>query len=75
MEVYCRGFKAESEPYTGSSDWESRRLEFDAPDDCPTVTIGLRREKSDRLDNLISGEFWLDDVRMTKTEDRRPTDA
>ena len=75
VEVYCRGFKAESEPYTGSSDWESQRLEFAAPDDCPTVTIGLRREKSDRLDNLISGEFWLDDVRMTKTEDRRPTDA
>lgn len=75
VEVYCRGFKAESDPYTGSSDWERRRLEFDAPANCPTVTIGLRRKKSGRLDNLISGEFWLDDVRMTKTENGRPTDA
>lgn len=75
VEVYCRGFRAESDSYTGSSDWETQRLEFDAPDDCPTVKIGLRREKSYRLDNLISGEFWLDDVTMTKTEGRRPTDA
>ncbi|HML96323.1 MAG TPA: hypothetical protein PKC29_12945 [Thermodesulfobacteriota bacterium] len=75
VEVYCRGFKAESEPYTGSADWERQGLEFDAPADCPTVTIGLRREKSRRLDNLISGEFWLDDVRMTKTGNGRPTDA
>lgn len=75
VEVYCRGLRTGSEPYTGSSDWERQRLEFDVPDGCPTVTIGLRREKSGRLDNLISGEFWLDDVRMTKTENGRPTDA
>lgn len=75
VEVYCRGFRAESDSYTGSSDWEKRRLEFDAPASCPTVTIGLRREKSERLDNLISGEFWLDDVSMTKAENGRPTDA
>lgn len=75
VEVYCSGFRAASESYTGSSDWEKRRLEFDAPENCPTVTIGLRREKSERLDNLISGEFWLDDVSMTKAENGRPTDV
>jgi len=75
VEVYCQGFRTESDSYTGSSDWERRRLEFDAPTNCPTVTIGLRREKSERLDNLISGEFWIDDVSMTKMENGRPTDA
>ncbi len=75
VEVYCRGFRTESDSYTGSSDWQRRRLEFDAPENCRTVTIGLRREKSERLDNLISGEFWLDDVSMTKAENGRPTDV
>lgn len=75
VEVYCQGFRTKSDSYTGSSDWERRRLEFDAPANCPTVTIGLRREKSERLDNLISGEFWIDDVSMTKTENGRPTDV
>ena len=53
-----------SEMYTGSVGWTESRVEFDTPPGCSYVGIRLRREKSDKLDNLISGDVWIDNVRL-----------
>ena len=63
-EVYCEGLYARSEVYTGTVDWTQARVAFDTPPGCSYVGIRLRRYKSEKLDNLISGEAWIDNVRL-----------
>ena len=63
-EVYCEGLYARSEVYTGSVDWTRSRVAFDTPPGCSYVGIRLRRSKSEKLDNLISGEAWIDNVSL-----------
>ncbi|HVY54769.1 MAG TPA: tetratricopeptide repeat protein [Thermodesulfobacteriota bacterium] len=63
-DVYCKGMDSPSEMYTGSVGWTETRVEFDTPPGCSYVGIRLRREKSDKLDNLISGDVWIDNVRL-----------
>lgn len=63
-EVYCPGLDAVSEVYTGTVDWTTAQVAFDTPPGCNYVDIRVRRFKSDKLDNLISGEAWIDNVNL-----------
>lgn len=63
-EVYCPGLDAVSEVYTGTVDWTTAQVAFDTPPGCNYVDIRVRRFKSDKLDNLISGEAWIDNVSL-----------
>jgi hypothetical protein len=63
-EVYCKGLDTFSEAYTGTVGWTQSRFEFDTPSDCGYVGIRIRRQKSDKLDNLISGDVWIDNVKL-----------
>jgi hypothetical protein len=63
--VYCHSMDVSSEVYTGTIDWTEARVAFDTPAGCNYVGISLRRYKSDKLDNLISGEAWIDNVSLT----------
>jgi hypothetical protein len=67
-EVYCegKGLYARSEVYTGTVDWTRARVAFDTPPGCSYVGIRLRRYKSEKLDNMISGEAWIDNVSLIK---------
>ena len=62
--VYCRSMEVSSVVYTGTTDWTEARLAFDTPPECNYVGISIRRRKSDKLDNLISGDAWIDNVRL-----------
>jgi hypothetical protein len=66
LEVYCKSMGIQSEVYTGTVDWTQARVDFDTPPECNYVGVSLRRFKSDKLDNLISGEAWIDNVRLIK---------
>jgi len=63
-EVHCEGLDTLSQVYTGTVDWTQARVAFDTPPGCRHVGIMLRRYKSDKLDNLISGEVWIDNVSL-----------
>jgi tetratricopeptide (TPR) repeat protein len=63
-EVYCPGMTVKSVVYTGTADWTRAQVAFDTPPGCSYVGIRLRRYKSDKLDNLISGEAWIDNVSL-----------
>ena len=65
-EVYCKSMGIQSEVYTGTVDWTQARVAFDTPPECNYVGVSLRRHKSDKLDSLISGEAWIDNVRLIK---------
>ena len=64
--VSCKGMNEISETYTGTIDWTTVRISFVTPHDCNVIRIGLIRSKSRRLDNLISGEAWIDNVNLFK---------
>jgi hypothetical protein len=63
-EVYCPGMAVKSDVYTGTVDWTRTRVAFDTPPGCSYVGIRVRRFKSDKLDNAISGEAWIDNVSL-----------
>ena len=65
-EVYCNGMNEFSETYTGTIDWTTARISFITPHDCNVIHLRLRRIKSRKLDNLISGEAWIDNVNLFK---------
>jgi tetratricopeptide (TPR) repeat protein len=55
-----------TENMTGSSDgWTSVGLDFKTGPKTELLLVRLRRWPSQRIDNLISGSVWLDDVQLT----------
>ena len=62
----CPTLAARSEVVTGTHDWRPLELAFTTPADCSLVKIGIKRERSEKFDNKISGDVWLDDFRMTE---------
>jgi hypothetical protein len=58
----CSGLNERSGVVTGTSFWQELSVDFDAPADCRAVTIAIRREKSNKLDNKIEGTAWIDGI-------------
>ena len=55
-----------TEDLTGTSDaWTTMLLDFVTGPKTELLVIRLRRLPSKKLDNLIAGRVWLDDVRLT----------
>jgi tetratricopeptide (TPR) repeat protein len=55
-----------TENLTGSSEsWTPVLLDFKTSPQTELVMVRLRRLPSQKLDNLIAGRVWLDDVRLT----------
>lgn len=68
-QVYClhtKGLDARSEPIFGTHDWKPILISFTTPDDCKAVNLRLTRDKSDKINNLISGTMWVDDVSIAR---------
>ena len=54
---------------TGTSNgWTSLLLEFSTGPKTELIVVRLSRLPSKKLDNLISGKVWLDDVRLTPAQ-------
>jgi hypothetical protein len=54
---------------TGSSDgWSSLLLDFATGPKTELIVVRLSRLPSKKLDNLIAGKVWLDDVRLTPVQ-------
>jgi hypothetical protein len=63
----CTEFVKKTEPVTGSTPWTDLELDFTVPDDCKAIKVGIKREKSDRFDNKISGDVWVDSISLRKS--------
>ena len=57
---------AASKQVTGESPWKEERLEFATPPGCEAVILRVRRNESLRMDNKISGDYWLGPVELTE---------
>jgi tetratricopeptide (TPR) repeat protein len=66
----CPTLAVRSEVVTGTHDWMPLELAFTTPADCTLVKIGIKRERSEKFDNKISGDVWLDEFSMTEINSR-----
>ncbi|MEA3292341.1 MAG: hypothetical protein U9Q71_08610 [Pseudomonadota bacterium] len=57
---------ARSESKRLTWDWQPFELELKIPEDAWFLTVRLRRNQTDALDNLISGTVWLDEISLEK---------
>ncbi|MBM4140579.1 MAG: hypothetical protein FJ242_03665 [Nitrospira sp.] len=62
----CKGLYKKSEVITGNNFWRDITVEFETPPECGAVSIKIRREKSEKLDNKISGTAWVDGISLMK---------
>jgi hypothetical protein len=61
----CGGLQAASETLTGTNFWKKETVEFKAPRGCSAVLFGIRRAASNKFDNKISGDVWIDSISLT----------
>jgi hypothetical protein len=55
-----------SEQAIGESPWKEEKIEFATPAECEAVLLRVRRNESLRMDNKISGDYWLKTVELTE---------
>jgi tetratricopeptide (TPR) repeat protein len=62
----CPTLALRSEVVTDTHDWRPFELAFTTPADCTLIKVGIKRERSEKFDNKISGDVWLDEFKMTE---------
>ena len=59
--LYCSMQPAKTDMVEADQDWAPVSLAFTVPEQCQGVQLRIRRNSSNNLDNLISGDLWLTD--------------
>ena len=62
----CKGMYKKSDVITGNNFWREVAVEFETPPDCSALSVNIRREKSDKLDNKIGGTAWVDGISLNQ---------
>ncbi len=61
---YKDEFTTTSKQVLGDSPWQEDKIEFSVPALCEAVVLRVRRDESLKMDNKISGDYWLDSVEL-----------
>jgi hypothetical protein len=61
---YKNEFRTTSEQVLGDSPWKEDKIEFNVPAGCEAIVLRVRRDESLKMDNKISGDYWLDSVEL-----------
>ena len=64
----CDAFYARSEVVIGTNLWEKVNTTFTTPAGCKTIVIAVRREASQKFDNKIGGDVWIDDLVLAERQ-------
>lgn len=62
----CSVISERSEMITGTVFWREVSLKFHVPPECSAVRIKIQRDKSQKLDNKISGNIWIDGITLVQ---------
>lgn len=68
-QVYCLytdGLDARSDPIFGTHDWKPFTISFTAPKGCGAINLRLTQDKSNKINKIITGTLWVDDVSMER---------
>jgi hypothetical protein len=55
-----------TEQLTGTNDWSQLEKTFKVPPDTNLIVVQLCRIPSEKFDNKIGGEAWVDTVSLTR---------
>jgi hypothetical protein len=61
----CEGLRVQRQAITGTRMWTEEEMDVPVPDGCEAVLLQIRRNESLKLDNKISGDYWLDAVELS----------
>lgn len=61
---YKNEFKTTGEQVPGDSPWTEDKIEFSVPAGCEAIVLRVRRDESLKMDNKISGDYWLGSVEL-----------
>jgi len=67
-EYKCSKLRVRSDALTGTHNWKEIMLKFDVPDNCDAIWVSLRRDMSSKLLNRVSGDAWIDDVKLERLD-------
>jgi hypothetical protein len=56
-----------SQPVLGDSTWKEDKIEFAVPAGCEAIVLRVGRNESLKMDNKISGDYWLESVELIST--------
>ena len=62
----CKGVYFKGPMMLDTHPWQEQDMAFTVPQTCHAVVVRVRRRKSHRFDNKISGILWLDDFKLEK---------
>ena len=62
----CKSLYKKSDVVSGTNMWKEVDVEFETPPECSVISIMIRRERSYKLDNKISGTAWIDGIILTR---------
>lgn len=62
----CSTISERSETITGTVFWREVSLKFHVPPECSALRIKIQRDKSQKLDNKISGNVWIDGITLVQ---------
>ncbi|NWF98328.1 MAG: hypothetical protein HXY52_05255 [Nitrospirae bacterium] len=62
----CKELNVNSEVVTGTNFWKELLIDFKVPNTCNALTIMIKRDRSQKLDNKISGSVWIDQIILTQ---------
>jgi len=60
----CKSLYKKSEVVTGTNLWRELSIEFNAPPACNAIFVNMRRERSYKLDSIIGGITWIDEISL-----------
>ncbi|CBE67301.1 exported protein of unknown function [Candidatus Methylomirabilis oxygeniifera] len=59
---------AASESYVGDHPWSEVRVPFETPPEAQAIILKIRRDTSQKLDNLIGGTAWIDRISLRRLD-------
>ncbi len=62
----CKELSASSEVFKGTNFWKELSVDFKVPSKCNAINVMIKRDKSQKLDNKISGSVWIDQIYLTQ---------
>jgi tetratricopeptide (TPR) repeat protein len=62
----CKEFYKKSDVITGTNFWREIALEFKVPTGCGAITVMVKRDRSNKFNNKISGNAWIDGISLNQ---------
>ena len=64
----CKAKRFQTKMVLDNQEGQEFSLPFRTPKECNAMILRLRRNKSNNLDNLLSGDFWMKNITVNRID-------